>query len=259
MVRESEKHNLVCLSIVILLIAIIAGSVSYYNNTKAYELPNPAKNTSVPIRIDYLQFSKDNATVGDVIDVTFTLQNLVNGNMTISNSTIFERTVSNYSQLYTQPTSNATFILLSSEKWQIVNATHSLSDRFILYAGQNLPFHFQLKAIDTGIYYLYPAFQWSFISANGQMQNGMEYGNGWKVDVHPTQDQLKECQKLGISENDCTVRELAQKTIIYPKVVSDNGTPVPRSNPIDKMIYLVGIGAAIAGAVAFLTLRKLKK
>ncbi len=74
-----------------------------------------------------------------------------------------------------------------------------------------------------------------------------------------TMEQLKECMELGIEEQDCADAAIVQKRI-HKIPVSNEERPkiVEQQNQINNSMYMVGIGAAIASIIAFITLRRRK-
>lgn len=69
----------------------------------------------------------------------------------------------------------------------------------------------------------------------------------------PTTEQLLECSKLGIDEEDCTEIAILQK---HQRQTDAKKTIEEQKIQVNNAIYIIGIGAVIAGVFAFITLRK---
>lgn len=76
--------------------------------------------------------------------------------------------------------------------------------------------------------------------------------------VETTPEQLEECAALGIDAQDCTEQAILQKRARHAAISEEEMKRVEdRRNAVNNLMHMVGIGAAIAGAVAaFVTLRK---
>ena len=77
--------------------------------------------------------------------------------------------------------------------------------------------------------------------------------------VTPTQ--IEECKKYGIDLTDCNdATILAKKRVRGDLPISDEERRrmEDQQNAINNSMYIVGVGASIAGAIAFITLRKIK-
>lgn len=96
---------------------------------------------------------------------------------------------------------------------------------------------------------------WYYYYLNGEAPNA--YG------PQPTQEQLQECKELGITLEECS------DTAITQELALQRGGQIPVSdeeirriedqqNQINNSMYMMGIGVAIAGIIAFVTLRKRK-
>jgi uncharacterized protein with von Willebrand factor type A (vWA) domain len=74
----------------------------------------------------------------------------------------------------------------------------------------------------------------------------------------PSQGRQQMCQELGISEQECTDAAIVQKRGGHDLLLSDEEQRRIEENQrqIDNSMYMIGIGAAIAGVIAFITLRK---
>jgi hypothetical protein len=70
---------------------------------------------------------------------------------------------------------------------------------------------------------------------------------------------LQECDELGIGEQDCTEKAILQKRSHQIPLSDEERNKIEnQQNQINNTMYMIGIGAAIAGVIAFLTLRKRK-
>ncbi|MGI0036844.1 MAG: hypothetical protein ACRD99_00625 [Nitrososphaera sp.] len=73
----------------------------------------------------------------------------------------------------------------------------------------------------------------------------------------PTPEQLGECQKLGINEDNCSDAAILQK--IPRRAAFDAEETAKKDAAVSSTFTMVGIGASGAGAIAIITLRKLRK
>lgn len=75
----------------------------------------------------------------------------------------------------------------------------------------------------------------------------------------PTKEQLAECQERGIPVQSCNDTAILQKAPNTSAFAINNNKDKKQQNQVYSSMYLIGIGAAIAGIIAFITLRKTKK
>lgn len=120
------------------------------------------------------------------------------------------------------PRCSQTYFPASPDRWH-VEATY-LND-FVLPAGETVPFSMNIMALEPGTYRINSAFAFSYTLANGTTINETYYGR---------------CHTIHVSHGLVTQVE-SWSYDIYDTLVP------------------VGIGAAIAGIIAFLTLRKRKR
>jgi hypothetical protein len=73
----------------------------------------------------------------------------------------------------------------------------------------------------------------------------------------PTAEMLQECEEIGIAEQDCDEVSILQSRVHQvPLSEEEREILAEQQNQIGNAMYMIGIGAAIAGIVTFLTLRK---
>jgi hypothetical protein len=73
----------------------------------------------------------------------------------------------------------------------------------------------------------------------------------------PTAEQLQECQELGIDEDNCSDTAILQKIPRHAAI--DVEEMAKKDAAVSSTLAMVGIGAAGVGAIAIITLRKLRK
>jgi hypothetical protein len=83
------------------------------------------------------------------------------------------------------------------------------------------------------------------------------------IQVSATSEQLQKCQELGIEKNDCSDTTINQALAIQrggqiPLSSEDLRKAEAQQNQTNNLMYVIGIGAAIAGIIAFVTLRRRK-
>lgn len=220
----------------------------------AYSHGVPSGGVSRFFRIDNGQFSTNNVTVGQTIEVTVELRSPVNRNITISQALIAVSEISAADpQLFTH---NYTFA--NSGQWRIVNATHT--EGFVLAVGETIPFSMNITSVEAGKYHVHPAFAWSYLSANGTQIDTTYYGRGAAILVMPSEEMLQRCQELGLALEKCSQTTILQNTPFPVKVTDEDGKRIEdQQNQIINSIYVIGIGVAIAGVVAFASRRRLRK
>ena len=72
---------------------------------------------------------------------------------------------------------------------------------------------------------------------------------------------LERCEEFEISAENCSEMEVLKKMQIGKRLISfeEQKRLEEQQNQFRNSMYMIGIGAAAAGATAFLTLRRLKK
>jgi hypothetical protein len=73
--------------------------------------------------------------------------------------------------------------------------------------------------------------------------------------LSPTPEQLEECQELGIDEDRCSDIAILQERHLEGE---DRKLVAYEQDQLNVATYMIGIGAAIAGVMAFVTLRRRK-
>lgn len=94
---------------------------------------------------------------------------------------------------------------------------------------------------------------WYYYNLNGEAPDA--YGRP----ISPAQ--IEECKKLGIELSNCNDATILTKERVNTNpLLSDEEKRImeDQQNTINNSVYKIGIGAAIAGVVAFITLRKIK-
>jgi hypothetical protein len=71
---------------------------------------------------------------------------------------------------------------------------------------------------------------------------------------------LEECEEIGITSEDCSEKEILIKRSEGRLPISEEEQKriEEQQNQINNSMYMIGIGAAIAGAIAFVTLWRRK-
>lgn len=72
--------------------------------------------------------------------------------------------------------------------------------------------------------------------------------------------QIEDCRKLGIELSVCSDAAILARQRIHVPVISDEEQRImqDQQNAINSSMYMIGIGAAVAGVVAFITLRRIR-
>jgi hypothetical protein len=255
-------------AMIIVVASVIAGSGSV-NNIHAYGHPVMLSVISNYFRIENEQFSANNVTTGQTIEVKSELTSLVNRNITITPLPLAEQTPH-------RPDNNLGFYQINSSKWKIENAT--FTGKFVLGPGETQSFSVNVTALKPGDYSLHSAFAWSLETLNGTMINDTYYGRGQRVIVQndssnalddaikgrdePTAEQLQKCQELGIPPENCNDNAILAKMRIVsqpPLSEDDIRKMEEHQNQISNSFYMIGIGAVIAGIIGYITLRKTRR
>lgn len=92
----------------------------------------------------------------------------------------------------------------------------------------------------------------AWITAHSMAEEPEEGLNSEQV---PTSEQLQECQKLGIDEDSCNEQTILATQRFQPAIEFES---VGKTNDIINSFAILGVGAAIAGVIAIVTLLKRK-
>jgi hypothetical protein len=99
------------------------------------------------------------------------------------------------------------------------------------------------------------------ITSNSHYERSGAYNySSQQSEQQPSPEKLQECEDLGIDEQDCTDEAIAQKRVRHQLPLSDEERQriEDQQIQINNSMYMIGIGAASAGVIAFMTLRKRK-
>jgi hypothetical protein len=96
------------------------------------------------------------------------------------------------------------------------------------------------------------------ITSNSYYERSWSYNySSAQSGQQPSPEMLQACEELGIEEQDCSDRTIAQKRVRDQLPMSDEEIQriEDQETQINNSMYMIGIGAAIAGVIAFVTLR----
>jgi hypothetical protein len=97
------------------------------------------------------------------------------------------------------------------------------------------------------------------ITSNSYYERYWSSSSQERLKEDPSPEMLQECEKIGIAEQDCSdITILQNRRHQIPLSDEEREIIAEQQNQINNSMYMIGIGAAIAGAVAFLALRRRK-
>lgn len=198
------------------------------------------------VRFDNEQFSSYNITVGESITVTGELRSLVNRELGVTFVPLIDKdrviAVMGDPEFFSKcspcPIPVSDVGKMAASEWSVVRAPYSADPRarISLEPGATVPFSVEVRSTNSGAFRLATAYV---------VEDMIVYlGRGATIHVQPTQTQLQKCAELGIPEQECSDRAILHDSywiITFP------------------FQYMIGIGAAIAGAVAFVMLKRRRR
>lgn len=139
-------------------------------------------------------------------------------------------------------TFNSIFVGWKGGKESCTNTLETVNVVYSLYDGGNGYVKNVVVTLDPELTYVINITEHKGGSYGGS-QSGSEGGD----------KQLQECQELGISSDKCNDIAILQARQLQSE---DRKIAADQQNQINNSMYMIGIGAAIAGVFAFITLRK---
>jgi hypothetical protein len=144
---------------------------------------------------------------------------------------------------------------IAASEWQVMNASFSTEPgtRIKLEPGVTVPFSIEIKSAEPGTFHLRTGYIIFYNGLDGKENSIIHLARGQTVQVLPTQTQVKECQELGIPSDKCSDIAILQGRELE---IRDRIITQEQLEQLDTAMYMIGIGAAIAGIMSFVTLRK---
>ncbi|MEO9320743.1 MAG: hypothetical protein ABI361_08735 [Nitrososphaera sp.] len=211
-------------------------------------------------RLDDVSFSSFNATVGQIINETGTVQSLAKGQMSVK---VIEPPIDVEKVRKQNPGKELDCIDITPKMlsqiqanttdWQVTNTSFSggAKNQTTISDGGNSTLSIKMQPLRPGNYTLLPGIQYSVSLPNGSTVAQIRTQGPYVFNVGLTADQLQICDIQGVKQSDCTSDRIYGS--IMPLV-----RPEVWSRSPSAFVPYIGIGAALASLIAYWQLRKRK-
>jgi hypothetical protein len=257
--KETASVRTICLAVIIGF-AIFITAIDVIPTASAHEVAICMVSSFV--ELDNEQFSSNNVTIGESIMVTGELSSRVNRELDVMLVPIVDKervlSATGDEEFFAKCNSSLSYSYaddIAALEWQVVNASFSTEPgaKINIEPGGTAPFSLEIKGTEPGTFRLATGLIVVYTQLNGTETRVIYLGRGQTVQVLPTQAQLEACQNLGISSDKCSDIAILQYQQLQRR---DRIIAEEQQEQFDVAMYMIGIGVAIAGIMAFITLRK---